>query len=52
LAAAGAGSGQLAGAHVIATVVERGGGLALTADPDDLNRLAAAFRKVTIVALP
>ena len=40
LAAAGAGSEDLADAHVIATAVEAGGGVVLTGDPDDLERLA------------
>lgn len=51
LAAAGAGSQHLADAHVIATAVDLGGGLALTSDPEDLERLAAAYRNVTVVEL-
>jgi hypothetical protein len=42
----------LADAHVIAAAVELGGGIALTVDADDLGRLAAAFRNVTVIALP
>jgi len=52
LSAAEAGSQHLADAHVIAAAVDLGGGLALTSDPDDLRRLAAAYRNVTVVALP
>lgn len=52
LAAAQAGSSYLADAHVVAAAVELGGGLALTTDPEDLNRLAAAYRNVTVVGLP
>lgn len=52
LAAAQAGSEHLADAHVIAVAVELGGGLALTADVEDLGRLAASYRNVTVVGLP
>lgn len=52
LAAASAGSEHLADAHVIASAVELGGGLALTADPDDLGRLAASYGNVTVIGLP
>jgi predicted nucleic acid-binding protein len=52
LAAAGAGSQHLADAHVVATAVDLGGGIALTTDPDDLGRLAAAYGNVTVVRLP
>ena len=52
LAAAGAGSEDLADAHVVAVAVELGGGLALTGDPDDLERLAASYRNVTVISLP
>ncbi len=52
LAAASAGSKHLADAHVIATAVDLGGGVALTADPDDLGRLASAYRNVMVVGLP
>jgi predicted nucleic acid-binding protein len=51
LAAAQAGSLHLADAHVIAAAVELGGGLVLTADPDDLSRLAAAYGNVTVVGI-
>jgi predicted nucleic acid-binding protein len=52
LAGAQAGSEHLADAHVIAVAVELGGGLALTADPNDLGRLAASYGNVTIIGLP
>lgn len=52
LAAAGAGSEHLADAHVIATAVDLGGGLALTTDPEDLGRLAAGYRNVMVITLP
>jgi predicted nucleic acid-binding protein len=52
LAAAGAGSRNLADAHVIASAVDVGGGIALTTDPGDLGRLAAAYRNVTVIELP
>lgn len=52
LAAAGADSRHLADAHVVAAAVELGGGIALTTDPDDLGRLAAAYRNVTVIGLP
>lgn len=51
LAAAGLGSAHLADAHVIAAVIEQGGGVALTGDPQDLERLAAAYRNVTVVSV-
>ncbi len=51
LSAAGTGSQHLADAHVIAAAVDLGGGMALTSDPEDLGRLAAAYRNVMVVAL-
>jgi predicted nucleic acid-binding protein len=51
LAAASAGSEHLADAHVIAAAVDLGGGTALTTDPDDLTRLADAYRNVRVVAI-
>lgn len=48
LAAAGAGSEDLADAHVIATAVEAGGGVVLTGDPDDLARLAGGHPRLTV----
>jgi predicted nucleic acid-binding protein len=51
LAAARTGSEHLADAHVVAAVVELGGGIALTTDPADLGRLAAPYRNVTVLGL-
>lgn len=51
LAAARAGSIDLADAHVVAVAVEAGGGVALTGDRDDLHRLAGAYPNVTVVGL-
>ncbi|RMH19655.1 MAG: VapC toxin family PIN domain ribonuclease [Acidobacteria bacterium] len=51
LAAAGAGSELLADAHVVAVAVELGGGIALTGDPADLERLTGAYRNVTAVRI-
>lgn len=52
LAAARASTGMIVDAHVVAAAVEAGGGVVLTSDPDDLGRLAAPHRDVTVVALP
>ncbi len=51
LAAANVGSEHLADAHVIAAAVDMGGGVALTTDPEDLNRLAASYRNVMVLAV-
>ena len=51
LAAAGVGSEDLADAHVVATAVEAGGGVVLTIDVDDLNRLAAPYRTIMVERL-
>lgn len=51
LAGAGAGSEDMADAHAVAVAVESGGGLVLSGDPDDLERLAASYANVTVVAL-
>lgn len=51
LVAAGAGSEDLADAHVIATAVESGGGVTLTGDVDDLERLAGAYRTIVVESL-
>jgi predicted nucleic acid-binding protein len=48
LAAAGADSGMIVDAHVVATAVEAGGGVAVTGDEPDLNRLAAGFPHVVV----
>lgn len=51
LTSAEAGSEDLVDAHVVATVVERGGGVALTGDPQDLERLATSYRNVLVVGI-
>ncbi|MEM8963305.1 MAG: PIN domain-containing protein [Acidobacteriota bacterium] len=52
LAAARLGSKHLADAHVIAAAAEQGGGLVLTVDQKDLERLAASYPQVRVLALP
>jgi predicted nucleic acid-binding protein len=52
LTGAKADSRHLADAHVVAAAVETGGGVVLTADPDDLNALAAPYPNITVRALP
>ena len=51
LAAAGAGSSDMADAHVVASAVEVGGGVVLTGDADDLTRLAASYPNVHVAPL-
>jgi predicted nucleic acid-binding protein len=51
LRAARAGSEDLADAHAVAAAVEAGGGLVLTSDRDDLERLAAAYPNVHVAAI-
>jgi predicted nucleic acid-binding protein len=51
LNAARADSGDLADAHAVATAVEAGGGVILTGDQDDLDRLAAAYPNVHIAPI-
>ncbi len=48
LAEASLSSGQIADAHVVAVAVEDGGGIVLTGDEEDLQRLAAPYRTVVI----
>jgi predicted nucleic acid-binding protein len=45
------GSADLADAHVIACAVESGGGVVLTGDPDDLNRLGASYPNITVATI-
>ncbi len=52
LAGAGAGSDHLADAHVVAVAVEMGGGLILTGDDSDLQRLAAPYPNILVEPLP
>jgi len=48
LAGASARSNMIVDAHVVAVVVESGGGVVLTGDPDDLLRLAGPYRHVVV----
>lgn len=48
LTAANRGSAHIVDAHVVAVAVERGGGLVLTSDAADLERLAAPYRSVRV----
>ena len=45
----GAGSADLADAHVVAICARRGGGLVITSDPDDIARLAVAVPAARVV---
>ena len=51
LAGVGAGSEDLVDAHAVAVAVEAGGGVVLTGDPDDLQRLSSSFPNVTVVRI-
>jgi predicted nucleic acid-binding protein len=51
LTTAGSGSEDLADAHVVAAAVEAGGGVILTVDEDDLNRLAGPYRTIVVQRL-
>jgi predicted nucleic acid-binding protein len=51
LGAAHAGSEDLADAHAVAAAVEAGGGLIVTVDQDDLERLSAAYPNIQIAAI-
>lgn len=51
LTAARAGSSDIADAHVVAAAVERGGGVIVTGDESDLERLAAAYPNVHVTAI-
>lgn len=48
LVAADAGSELLADAHAVAAAVETGGGVILTSDCEDLERLAAAYPNIQV----
>jgi len=48
LAAARADSSDMADAHPVAAAVESGGGVILTGDEDDLNRLSASYPNVHV----
>ena len=51
LGAADLGSEALVDAHVVAAAIEQGGGVCLTGDVDDIERLAAGAGSVTVVAV-
>jgi predicted nucleic acid-binding protein len=51
LTAAGADSSHMADAHAVAAAVESGGGVILTGDESDLNRLAASYPSIHVVAV-
>lgn len=51
LAAADLGSDALVDAHVVASAMERGGGVCITADVADLERLAAGVPVVSLVPI-
>jgi predicted nucleic acid-binding protein len=51
LSAAGAGSEDLADAHVVACAIEAGGGVILTIDEADLTRLSAPYRSIFVQQL-
>jgi hypothetical protein len=51
LSAAGAGSEDLADAHVVACAIEAGGGDLMTVDKDDLNRLSAPYSGIFVQQL-
>ncbi len=48
LVAADAGSELLADAHAVAAAVETGGGVILSSDCEDLERLAAAYPNIQV----
>lgn len=49
LHASGAGTQDMVDAHVVAACVPHGGGLVVTADPNDIDRLAASVPSIRIV---
>ncbi len=51
LAGARASSEHIVDAHVVAAAVERGGGVILTGDVDDLSRLAAPYRDILVSSI-
>jgi predicted nucleic acid-binding protein len=51
LSAAGAGSEDLADAHVVACAIESGGAVVMTTDENDLNRLSAPYRGIFVQQL-
>ena len=51
LAAARADSSDIADAHAVAVAVQDGGGIILTGEPTDLNRLSAAYPNVQVAPI-
>ena len=51
LGSAGVGSEMLADAHTVAAAVEAGGGVVLTGDESDIERLAAPYPNVQVAAI-
>jgi predicted nucleic acid-binding protein len=51
LTTANAGSEMMVDAHVVAAAVEEAGGLLLTGDARDLERLAGPYRNVVVVSI-
>lgn len=51
LAAADADSSMIVDAHVVALAVEAGGGVVVTGDPRDLERLSAPYRHIVVEAV-
>jgi predicted nucleic acid-binding protein len=49
LHAAGAGTAEIVDAHAVALAAINGGGIVVTADPDDIERLAASVPAVRVV---
>ena len=49
LTAAGADSSDIADAHAVASAVEVGGGVILTGDEEDLDRLSAPYPNIRVV---
>lgn len=51
LAAAGADSSMIVDAHVVATAVDAGGGVLVTGDRSDLERLSAPYHHIVVEAI-
>jgi hypothetical protein len=51
LHASSVGSEDMVDAHLVAVAVEAGGGVVLTGDTDDLERLGAPYRSIAVEGL-
>jgi predicted nucleic acid-binding protein len=51
LTAAKTGSKDMADAHVVAAAIDAGGGVIVTGDEDDLQRLAAPYKNIHVQAI-